>query len=531
METKDFKELTQHKETVADGSSEIQVSLDGLDSIEQTQTGKFSWLVSITAAIGGMLFGYDTGIISAVLVYIDNDLGHTLSSSEKELITSITSGGAFIGAIFAGATADRFGRKIAIYVGSFLFTAGAIIQAAANSLALMTVGRLVVGFGVGSAAMIIPMYIAELSPAKYRGRMIGLDNMCITGGQLVSYGVGAGFAHVQGGWRYMVGGGAIPAIILACMLPFCPESPRQLIYHGKEQEAEKVIRKIFPNGTDEQVRMKVRHITIHVEEAKNMNAGKSQWWVLKQLYVVPANLRALIAACGLMAISQLSGFNSLMYFSGTIFSLVGFSNPVAVGTIIAGTNFIFTLVNLLLVDRVGRRRILLCTVQFMGLFLVVAAIAFKWIPVNHDLSLAEGATVGPPAIIVLVSMVFFVGFYSSGIGNTAWLSSEFFPMEVRAMGTMMLTMSCWGSNIIVASTFLTQMENTTPSGTFGFYAAICVLGWVSIYFCYPEVKNMTLEDIREVFSHGFGVKRARELQKQMKADRKMASVSDENVKV
>ncbi|UQC81707.1 uncharacterized protein CLUP02_07193 [Colletotrichum lupini] len=485
METKDFKELTQHKETVADGSSEIQVSLDGLDSIEQTQTGKFSWLVSITAAIGGMLFGYDTGIISAVLVYIDNDLGHTLSSSGKELITSITSGGAFIGAIFAGATADRFGRKIAIYVGSFLFTAGAIIQAAANSLALMTVGRLVVGFGVGSAAMIIPMYIAELSPAKYRGRMIGLDNMCITGGQLVSYGVGAGFAHVQGGWRYMVGGGAIPAIILACMLPFCPESPRQLIYHGKEQEAEKVIRKIFPNGTDEQVRMKVRHITIHVEEAKNMNAGKSQWWVLKQLYVVPANLRALIAACGLMAISQLSGFNSLMYFSPT----------------------------------------------FMGLFLVVAAIAFKWIPVNHDLSLAEGTTVGPPAIIVLVSMVFFVGFYSSGIGNTAWLSSEFFPMEVRAMGTMMLTMSCWGSNIIVASTFLTQMENTTPSGTFGFYAAICVLGWVSIYFCYPEVKNMTLEDIREVFSHGFGVKRARELQKQMKADRKMASVSDENVKV
>ncbi|KAK1466177.1 hypothetical protein CCUS01_01023 [Colletotrichum cuscutae] len=161
----------------------------------------------------------------------------------------------------------------------------------------------------------------------------------------------------------------------------------------------------------------------------------------------------------------------------------------------------------------------------MGLFLVVAAIAFKWIPVNHDLSLAEGATVGPPAIIVLVSMVFFVGFYSSGIGNTAWLSSEFFPMEVRATGTMMLTMSCWGSNIIVASTFLTQMENTTPSGTFGFYAAICVLG------ADPEVKNMTLEDIREVFSHGFGVKRARELQKQMKADRKMASVSDENVKV
>lgn len=358
-----------------------------------------------------------------------------------------------------------------------------------------------------------------MSPAKYRGRMIGLDNMSITGGQLVSYGIGAGFAHVAGGWRYMVGGGALPALILAGLLPFCPESPRQLVYHGKMKEAADVIRKIFPNGTEEQVQNKVKHITHHVEQAKALNAGKSQWWVLKQLYVVGANFRALVAACGLMAISQLTGFNALMYYSPVIFSLVGFSNPVAVGTVIAGTNFIFTFVNLLLVDRAGRRRILLCTVQFMSLALVIAAICFKWIPINHDLSLADDAKVGWPAIVVLISMVFFVGFYSSGIGNTAWLSSEFFPMEVRAMGTMMLTLSCWGSNIIVSSTFLTQMENMTPSGTFGFYAAICMTGYACIYFCYPEVKGMTLEDIREVFQHGFGVQRAREMQKEMKRAR------------
>lgn len=102
------------------------------------------------------------------------------------------------------------------------------------------------------------------------------------------------------------------------------------------------------------------------------------------------------------------------------------------------------------------------------------------------------------------------------MGNTAWLSSEFFPMEVRAMGTMMLTMTCWGSNVIVASTFLTQMETTTPSGAFGFYAAICLLGWVCVYFCYPEVKGMTLEDIQELFTHGFGIKRARQVQVEMK---------------
>ncbi|KAI0534274.1 general substrate transporter [Xylaria digitata] len=497
--------------------------LQELDSIEQTKTGIYSWLVTVTAALGGLLFGYDTGIIAAVLVYIGSDLGHTLSSSEKELITSITSGGAFFGAIFAGMTADQYGRKGAIYIGCVLFTIGAIIQAASFTLAQMTVGRLVIGFGVGSAAAIVPLYIAEISPSKYRGRMIGLDNMSITGGQLVSYGIGAAFAYVKGGWRYMVGGGAIPAIVLAILLVFCPESPRQLIYHNKPEEAAKVIRKIYPNGTDQQVADKIKHITYHVDLAKAAHEGKSRLWVIKQLYVVPANFRALVSACGLMAISQLAGFNSLIYYSPLVFSLVGFDNPVAVGTIIAAVNFIFTFVNLILVDRVGRRRILLCTVQFMGLALIIASVAFLYIPIKHDLSLEQGVTVGWPAKLVLVAVVIYVAFYSSGIGNTAWLSSELFPMEVRSMGTMMMTCVCWASNIIVASTFLTQFENTTPSGTYGFYAAICLLGYVAIYFCYPEVAGMTLEDIGEIFSHGFGVKEARAIQKRMKVERKAAA--------
>lgn len=466
--------------------------------------------------------GYDTGIISAVLVYLNEDLGKILTSQEKELITSITSGGAFIGAIIAGSIADRYGRKTTIYMGCFLFTVGAVLQAAAYSIAQMTVGRFVIGLGVGSAAMIVPLYIAEVAPAQYRGRMISLDNMSITGGQLVSYGIGAALAEVPHGWRAMVAIGAVPALILAALLPFCPESPRQLVYHDKHEEAAKVIALIFPEGTPEQVQQKVRHISLHVAAAKSLKHGKGSWWLLKQLYVVPGNLRALFAACGLMAISQLGGFNSLMYYSSTIFALVGFANPVAVGTIIAATNFIFTWVNLMLVDRIGRRRILLCTVWGMALFLALAAVAFHWIPINHDLTL-KTKEIEWPAYLVLVSMIVYVAFYSSGIGNTAWLSSEFFPMEVRAYGTMMLTCSCWGSNIIVASTFLTQMENTTPSGAFGFYAAICFFGWIAVYFCYPEVKGMTLEDIREVFQHGFGVKFARNLQKEAKINRQMAN--------
>ena len=262
--------------------------------------------------------------------------------------------------------------------------------------------------------------------------------MSITGGQLISYGIGAGFAHVTHGWRYMVALGAVPAIILMCLLPLCPESPRQLIYHNKPEEAAKVIGRIFPHGTEQQIVDKVRHITIHVEQAKQLHQGRGTLWIIKQLYVVPGNLRALIAACGLMAISQLGGFNSLMYYSSTLFGLVGFSNPVAVGTIIAGTNFFFTWVNLMMVDRIGRRRILLCTMWGMAFFLALAAVAFHWIPVNHDLTL-QSNHIGWPAYLVLVCMICYVGFYSSGMGNTAWLSSEFFPMEVRAYGTMMVS--------------------------------------------------------------------------------------------
>ena len=204
----------------------------------------------------------------------------------------------------------------------------------------MVVGRLIVGLGVGSAAMVVPLYIAEIAPTKVRGRLIGLNNMSITGGQVISYGIGAAFAHVDDGWRYMVGLGAVPAILLFCLLPFCPESPRQLIYNGKFEQAEKVLLKIYKGATEDQVKAKVALISAACEEAKELNENESRWSKIKQLHTKPANLRALIVACGLMVISQMSGFNVLMYYSSTLFALVGFSNPVAVGLVVAGTNFL-----------------------------------------------------------------------------------------------------------------------------------------------------------------------------------------------
>jgi SP family myo-inositol transporter-like MFS transporter 13 len=388
-----------------------------------------------------------TAIVSAVLVYLGKDLdGRLMNAQEKEAITSLCSGGAFFGAIVAGIYADKFGRKTGIYIGCLLFTIGAVIQAASYTFAQMCVGRFIVGLGVGSAAMIAPLYIAEIAPTKYRGRMIGLNNMSITGGQVLSYGLGAGFAYVPNGWRYMVGLGGVPSIVLACLLPFCPESPRQLIVKGREEEAAVVFHRVFHKATPEQVQNKIKLIKMSMAEAEAFTEGKSRWLIIKELHTNPRNFRALLVACGLMVISQMSGFNTLMYYSSTLFALVGFSNPTAVGLVVAGTNFVMTFVNAMFADPWGRRKILVSTAWGMSAGLLSVAVAFHWIPVNTSTLELEQKDISTAAIVVLVFIIFFVITYGVSVGNTAWMSTDFFSQEVRAMGTMFLTCSCWGSN-------------------------------------------------------------------------------------
>ncbi|UPL00890.1 hypothetical protein LCI18_011824 [Fusarium solani-melongenae] len=494
------------------------------DSIEDTKPSRSVWMITFTVAMGGFLFGYDTGVISAVLVTLGDDLGHELDSHEQELVTSITSGGALIGALIAGLPADKYGRKLGIYIGCALFLIGSIIQAAAFNLAAMTAGRFIVGLGVGSAAMIIPLYIGELAPAKYRGRMIAFDNLSVTLGQLVSYGLGAAFTDVPHGWRYMVAVGGVPPIILAALLPRCPESPRQLIAHGKRDEAEKCLRQVYPDATEEQMKAKVDRLVWTIEVESQVVSNKSLWWQFKQLHCVPSNLRALISACTVMAISQLGGFNTLMYYSATLFSLVGFNKPTAVAIVVGATNFLFTFVNMVVIDKAGRRIILLVTVLGMALSMVVAAVAFHWIPISKDLVL-QADSVNWAGIVVLVTIILYVAFFASGVATIGWVGTELLPLEVRALGTMMNTVTCWGCNIIIASTFLSMMKGMTPSGAFGFYAGICFFGWLFVVFFYPEVKGLPLEEVRKVFENGFDVKLAAQMQRELKISSQMSQAS------
>ncbi|KAJ5172129.1 hypothetical protein N7492_004722 [Penicillium capsulatum] len=364
---------------------------------------------------------------------------------------------------------------------------------------------------------------ANLYPGYDTGYISAVE--CVTFGQLLASALGAGFAQVKGeGWRATVGVGAAPAIILAGLLFTCPESPRQLVFHGHLEQADAVLRRIYPKYTVIQREAKIRSIQLSLNESTQDMAGESVLVAFKRIFTTPATGRAVLTACMIMAISQLGGFNTLMYYAATLFSIVGFDNPTAVGITVSGTNFVFSVVNLALVDRFGRRIIMLFTILGMAICMAVAVAAFRYIPVNTDTLVVESKQIGWPGVLVLVAIICYVACYSSGVATIAWIGTELIPLEVRAVGTMMNTVTCWSTNIIISSTFLSMMKSWTPSGAFAFYMGICFFGWLFVVFFFPECKGMPLEAIRKVFSDGFGVRYSKKWQKEHKHDAKVHTV-------
>jgi SP family myo-inositol transporter-like MFS transporter 13 len=275
------------------------------------------------------------------------------------------------------------------------------------------------------------------------GRMVAFNNMSVTFGQLVASSIGAAFATVPGeSWRATVGIGAAPAILLASMLLWCPESPRQLVAHGKMAEADKVLLRLYPTSSETQRQQKMATIMSSCEEAtENSLANESLFTGLARIFTNPATGRAVLTACVVMAISQLGGFNTLMYYSATLFSIVGFNNATAVAITVSATNFVFSILNLVLVDKFGRRRLLTVTILGMSICMLIAAVSFSYIPINLSTLEVESEQVGWPGTLVLVTIICYVGFYSTGVATIAWIGTELIPNEARALGTMLNTVT------------------------------------------------------------------------------------------
>ncbi|GBL49922.1 myo-inositol transporter itr1 [Candidozyma auris] len=519
-----------HSQDDSTSSSIVSGTTAGLQANGDSTKGEtpttLVYLLTLASSISGFMFGYDTGYISAALVNVGTDLSNKiLTSGEKELITSATSLGALIGALFGGVGANLFGRKRVLLGSNVFFVVGTIIQLVAKHVWTMIAGRFVLGLGVGVASLIAPLMLSELAPSKYRGRLIVTNCIFITGGQLVAYFINWPLTHVDGGWRVSVGLCMVPAVIQSGFFLYLPDTPRYYVIKGDLERAKQVLRKTHSDSSEVHVEALLADM---IQSNSTVPGGPvSQIWnSIKLIHSRPANLRALILACGLQGIQQFTGFNSLMYFSATIFKTIGFENATAVSIIIAATNFVFTLVALCIIDFVGRRRILLFAIPGMCIALVICAIAFHFLGVKFgsgDEVVVETTGISGWGIVVILGMVFYVASYAIGIGNSAWTGVELFSdVNVRSVGGMYAAATNWAGSLVIASTFLTMLENITPPGTFALFAALCFVSFLFVLFLLPEVAGLKLEETTKLLEGGFNVRTARKLSKERKRLAKQA---------
>lgn len=373
-------------------------------------------------------------------------------------------------------------------------------------------------------------YVSELSPSNLRGRMVIILSLFVTGGQVVAYVIGWMLSTSTGGWRWMVGLGAAPAIVQLLILSFLPETPRWLVRAKRKNEARTVMHKVYGNftGVERTVEQILKDIQIEItEEAKTTEqvkppAGKigrlSLTTILPQtwfdLFAVGYNRRALTIACMLQALQQLCGFNSILYFSATIFQLLSFSEPTLASLSVAITNFLFTLIAFSLIDRIGRRRILLFSIPIMTCALLICAILFSFLSLPPHTPSSNNPPPPPPTppttpspipLLILTALTIYTASYASGLGNVPWQQSELFPLKVRSLGSALATSTNWGSNFIIGITFLPMVEWISPGWTFFIYTVICGVGWVGIWAVYPEMSGLGLEDVRGLLAEGWGV--------------------------
>ena len=431
-------------------------------------------VIACIAALGGLLFGYDTGVISSALLFI-RDIFH-LSTTMQGLVAGIALAGAALGALMAGGLADRFGRRTVIIATAMLFVLGSIVSALAGALTMLLAGRVLVGAAIGVSSMLTPLYLAEMAPPAQRGAVVSLNQLCITLGILVSYLAGFALAGVGEGWRWMLALGAVPGVILGCGMTVLPESPRWLAGHGRPQQAEAALRRLRA-GAD---------VTAEFAELRRDVAPAGRSAPIAHLWS-RALRRPLIIGVGLALFQQVTGINTVIYFAPTILEKAGLSSASSAILATAGiglVNVVMTLVSIRLIDRLGRRPLLLASLAGMTLALVALAAGTAF------------GTAGPLAGLTLVSLCGYVAFFAIGLGPVFWLLiAEIFPLSVRGRAMGVATVGQWLFNLMVTITFLNLVAGIGEAGTFLLYAALTVVALVFTYVLVPETKGRSLEAI------------------------------------
>jgi len=434
-------------------------------------------------ALGGLLFGYDTGVISGAILFIKTDFG--LSPFWQGAVVAVLLLGAMTGAALAGPVSERTGRKPLIIVAGITFTVGAILAAAAPTTAVLIIARFVIGLAVGSAALVVPLYLSEIAPTEIRGAVSSLNQLMIVLGILLAFIVNAIFAS-SGDWRVMLGLAAVPSIALLIGTFFVPETPRFLVRRGRHEEAHEVLEEVRSDevGADEDPKSRVREIkeADEREEKVGLRALSAPW------------LRpALIVAIGLAAFQQFIGINTIIYYAPTTLTNAGFGSSAAIyANLVIGTlNVVATVVAIRLVDRLGRKPLLLGGLVGMGASLTILGVS------SAVLSQPTSAS-DPAAIITLLCLAGFIVSFAATWGPVVWVMlPEVLPLSVRGAAMGVAVFTNWAANFAVSQTFPIMLNSWGPGPVFLGYAAITVISFVFVAKLVPETKGRSLEEIEQ----------------------------------
>ncbi|HEX8378439.1 MAG TPA: sugar porter family MFS transporter [Pedobacter sp.] len=428
-------------------------------------------LISAVSALGGVLFGFDTAIISGTIPFIKS----YFALDEVMLGWAVSSilVGCGLGAMIAGKLADALGRKMALFICAFLFAATGIGVALADTLTLFVIFRVAGGVAVGAAAMVVPMYIAETVPASFRGKMVALYQLAIVLGILLAYVANYSLADIgEDSWRWMFASQAIPAILFFVTLFLVPETPRWLIQKNQKDKAYAVLSK---TGGRDYADAELKCIS--------ESFGKETEGTLKDLFL-PRYSKVLLMGTLIAIFQQITGINAILYYAPEIFKNTGVSTSIAsMQTIAIGiTMLLFTLVAIWLVDKAGRKKLLLAGSAVMALSLIAVAVCFHYQFFGYYL--------------VLAFLLLYIAGFSASLGAVTWvILSEIFPNRVRGLALSFATLILWLADFAASFSFPILNKQLGTSATLSIFALFCIIYLIYIQLKVPETKGKTLEEL------------------------------------
>lgn len=436
-------------------------------------------LLGLTAASVGVIYGYDLSIIAGAQLFVTEDFG--LTTRQQELLTTMVVIGQIFGALGAGVLANAIGRKKSVALILVAYAGFALLGAFSVSLPMLLAARFLLGLTIGVTVVVVPVYVAESAPAAVRGSLLTAYQLAIVSGLVVGYLTGYALAGAHA-WRWMLGLAALPAMLLLPLLIRMPDTARWYVLKGRYDDARAALLRADPtaNADDE-----LAEIASALSEG---SGGFSE--MLRRPY-----LRATVFVITLGFLIQITGINAIIYYSPRIFEAMGFTGNFALLALpalvqVAGLAAVGT--SLLLVDRLGRRPILLCGIAMMIAADIVLMVVF-----------AQGRLGGAGLVFGFAGVVLFIFGYTAGFGSLGWVyASESFPSRLRSFGSSTMLTSNLVGNAIIAAVFLTMLHSLGGAGTFAVFVALTLVAFVFVYRYAPETKGRQLEDIRHFWENG-----------------------------